>query len=146
MPRVGRGLATGDLDHDGRVDAIMVCQDTPLVYLHNLTEGGHFVTFQLEGTASNRDAVGTRVSITLAGRRQTAWRTGGGSYQSAVAPGLHFGLGSHDRIDLVEVLWPSGPSARYQHLVANRGYLLREGEAQPKTLAGYPRQGGRLTR
>ena len=146
VPRVARGLATGDLDHDGRVDAIMVCHDNPLVYLHNLTEGGHFITFQLEGTSSDRDAVGTRVSITVGGRRQTAWRTGGGSYQSASAPGLHFGLGSHDIIDLVEVLWPSGRVARYQHLQADQGYLLREGDDEPKTLAGYPRRVGPPTR
>ena len=133
-PVVARGLTSGDLDHDGRVDAIVVCQDTPLLYLHNLTEAGHFVVFQLEGTASNRDAVGARVAIDVAGRRQTKWRTGGGSYQSAPGPRLHFGLGTHDRISLVEVKWPSGRVDHFKNLAADHGYLLREGDPEPRPL------------
>ena len=66
---VGRGLAVGDLDNDGRVDALMVAQNEPLVYFHNRTEtaGGHYVTFQLQGTRSNRDGVGAVVTITAGG-------------------------------------------------------------------------------
>jgi enediyne biosynthesis protein E4 len=146
VPRLGRGMATGDLDNDGRTDAIMVCQDSPLVYLHNLTEGGRYVAFQLEGTASNRDAVGAWVNMSVAGRRQIAWRAGGGSYQSASSPRLHFGLGSHERIDRVEVVWPSGRVGRFQDLVADRGYLLREGSAEPKFLAHNPERVGHPTR
>ncbi len=68
----------------------------------------------LEGTASNRDAVGARVTITAGGRRQTAWRIGGGSYASASDPRIHFGLGSASKVvDDVEIRWPSG---RVQHL------------------------------
>ncbi|HLH28047.1 MAG TPA: VCBS repeat-containing protein, partial [Acidimicrobiales bacterium] len=58
VPLLGRGLAAGDLDNDGRVDALIGAQDEPLVYFHNRTAGGHFVTIRLEGTASNRDGVG----------------------------------------------------------------------------------------
>ena len=71
VPRVGRGLAAGDLDNDGRVDCLVVAQDEPLAYFHNRTErGGHFVTLRLEGTASNRDGVGARVTVAAGGRRQ----------------------------------------------------------------------------
>ena len=58
VPRVGRGLAVGDLDNDGRQDVLILPQDGPLAYLHNLGPGGHFLTLGLGGTASNRDAVG----------------------------------------------------------------------------------------
>ncbi|HEV3023064.1 MAG TPA: VCBS repeat-containing protein, partial [Pirellulales bacterium] len=68
IPRVGRGLATGDLDNDGRVDAVIVAQNDPLAYFHNRTSGGHFVTLALRGTASNRDAIGALVTLESAGR------------------------------------------------------------------------------
>ena len=92
---VGRGLAVGDLDNDGRLDALMVAQNEPLVYFHNQTAptAGHFVRFQLEGTRSNRDGVGASVAIFSKGRSQVAQRKGGGSFQSAGDPWLHFGLG-----------------------------------------------------
>ncbi len=62
--RLGRGLAAGDLDNDGRPDAVILAQNEPVAYFHNQSEGvGHFVTLRLEGTASNRDGVGARVTV-----------------------------------------------------------------------------------
>ena len=76
LPRLGRGLATGDLDNDGRIDFLVMGQNEPLAYFHNQTEHpGHFVTFQLKGTDSNRDGVGARVSHSNRQGRQSrnAW-------------------------------------------------------------------------
>ena len=126
---MGRGLAVGDLDNDGRVDVVILPQAQPMVYFHNQTEGGRSLTLLLEGTSSNRDAVGARVVVESGGRRQFAWRTGGGSYQSASDPRIHFGLGTADRVDSVEVTWPSGRVDRYTGLQPGRGYRLREGDA-----------------
>ena len=69
---LGRGLAVGDLDNDGRVDSLMVAQNEALIYFHNRTEsaGGHYVTFVLQGTRSNRDGVGAVVTITAGKLRQ----------------------------------------------------------------------------
>ena len=133
---VGRGLAVGDLDNDGRLDAVMVCQNDPLVYLHNETEPGrgHSVLFRLEGTRSNRDGVGTSIRVTAGGRTQGAQRFGGGSYQSASDPRVHFGLGSSERVELVEVRWPSGVVDRHRDLQADRGYVIREGESSLKPM------------
>jgi enediyne biosynthesis protein E4 len=143
VPRVGRGLAAGDLDNDGRCDALVVAQDGPLVYFHNRTrETGHFITLQLEGTASNRDGVGALVTLTAGARRQVAQRVGGGSYMSAVDPRLHFGLGSDDHVEKVEVRWPSGKTDRWSSLPAGTGYCLREGDRAPRPLAGFPRRHG----
>jgi hypothetical protein len=91
----------------------------------------------LEGTSSNRDAVGARATVTAAGRTQVAARLGGGSYQSASDQRLHFGLGPAQVVDRIEVTWPSGRRNDYQGLAADAGYRLREGDAVPKPLAGF---------
>ena len=126
---VGRGLAIGDLDNDGRLDAVMVPQNGPLVYFHNRTEAvrSHFVTIRLEGRKSNRDGVGSSVALTAGGHKQTKQRLGGGSYQSACDSRLHFGLGKNAPVESVEVRWPSGQVDRYHDITADKAYLLREG-------------------
>jgi hypothetical protein len=134
---LGRGLAAGDLDNDGRVDALVVAHNEPLVYLHNQTVGGHFVSIALEGTASNRDGVGARVVLEADGLRQVSWRLGGGSYLSASDPRLHFGLGPARRIDRLEIHWPSGRVDRFRHLDADRAYRLQEGNPEPSPLRGW---------
>ena len=136
VPRVARGLAVGDLDNDGRLDVLILSQQSPLAYLHNQTAGGHFVTFLLEGTRSNRDAIGAVVTVTAGGRPRRAWRYGGGSYQSASDPRIHFGLDG-DPIEGVEVRWPSGRVDRFAALKVDRGYRLREGETAPALLPGF---------
>jgi enediyne biosynthesis protein E4 len=138
VERVGRGLAAGDLDNDGRVDALILAQNQPLAYFHNQTpRPGNFVIFRLAGSQSNRDGVGARLIVTAGGQRQVRERTGGGSYQSANDPRLNFGLGTHDRVDSVEIRWPSGKSDRWTDLPAGTGYLLREGDPRPGALAGF---------
>jgi hypothetical protein len=118
----------GDLDNDGRLDAVVVAQNEPLIYLHNQTnDRGHFVSLALEGTKSNRDCVGARVTINAGGHQQVAQRYGGGSYQSAHDPRIHFGLGAATSIESVEIRWPSGRVDRHLGLKADRFYRLREG-------------------
>ncbi|MEW4569447.1 FG-GAP-like repeat-containing protein [Tautonia sp. JC769] len=136
---LGRGLAVGDLDNDGLPDAVLQAQNAPLVFLHNQTEGaGRFLTLKLEGTESNRDAVGAVVTVEAGGRRQVATRFGGGSYQSAGDARLHFGLGDADTVDALEVRWPSGLVERFTSLSPDAGHLLREGTPAPLPLAGFP--------
>jgi hypothetical protein len=138
LPRMGRGLAVGDLDNDGREDVLILSHNEPLAYLHNRTGGGRFLTIRLEGRRPNRGAVGATVAVTTGGRRRLAFRTGGGSYQSSSDPRIHFGLGQADRIETVAVTWPSGSTTRYRGLLPDSGYLLREGDDQPQPLEGFP--------
>ena len=137
-PHLGRGLAVGDLDNDGRLDAVLLAQDEPLVYLHNATpDAGQWLTLRLEGSESNRDGVGSLVTVEAVGRRRIATRNGGGSFQSAGDPRLHFGLGDAVMADAVEVRWPSGRTDRFDHLPAGVGYLIREGEGEARPLVGF---------
>ncbi len=126
---LGRGLAAGDLDNDGRMDALVVVQNEPVVFLHNRTEPrGHFIRFCLEGTRSNRDAVGARVTVSCGGRDRYTFRVGGSSFQSSPDPRIHFGLGTATAVDAVEIRWPSGRVDRHAGLAADREYLIREGD------------------
>jgi hypothetical protein len=134
VPHIGRGLAVGDLDNDGRPDALLVADNEPMVYLHNRTTGGHFLTIGLEGTASNRNGVGARVTIEAGGTRRVAQRMGGGSFLSASDGRLHFGLGDATRVERVEVRWPSGRVDHFRGLAADKGYRLREGGAATMAL------------
>ncbi|RUL89112.1 FG-GAP-like repeat-containing protein [Tautonia sociabilis] len=140
---LGRGLASGDLDNDGRPDAVLQAQDEPLVFLHNRTEGaGRFLMLRLEGTESNRDGVGAVVTVRAGGRAWVAARVGGGSFQSASDPRLHFGLGAVERVDAIEVRWPSGRVDRFGPEPADAALLIREGAAAPRPLAGAARPSG----
>jgi tetratricopeptide (TPR) repeat protein len=146
VPLLGRGLAVGDLDNDGCLDLLILPQNQPLAYFRNRTEGGRSLTLKLEGGPSNRDAIGARVVVDAGGRRRFAWRLGGGSYQSSSDPRLHFGLGTSDRVQSVEVLWPSGRIDRYTGLEPGGGYRLREGEPLPRPLPGFGSQSMRPMR
>ena len=132
---LGRGLAAGDFDNDGLLDALVICQNESPVYLHNNSDDkAHAITLRLEGTTSNRDGVGAVVTVAAGKARSVAHRIGGGSYQSASDPRLHFGLGSSKQVDTVEIRWPSGQIDHHGSLPADNVYLLREGEQQAKSL------------
>jgi hypothetical protein len=134
---LGRGLAIGDINNDGRVDAIVVAQNEPLILLGNQTAtSGHWLRLQLEGSRSSRDAVGARVHVISSDRHLFAQRTGGGSYLSASDPRIHFGLGDRAKIESVEVRWPSGQVDRFTTIEPDRAYLLREGASQPRAISG----------
>ncbi len=111
----------------------------PLAYFHNRCEGGRFLTLRLEGRASNRDSIGAKVAVVAGGCRRVGFRVGGGSYQSASDPRLHFGLGLADRIELIEIVWPSGRVDRHRDLRSSTGYLICEGDELPRPLPGFPR-------
>ncbi len=105
----GRGLATGDLDNDGRIDAVVTTNDGPAYILRNETATqNHWLTLQLTGHKSNRDAIGAEVKIVTAQGAQYATVTTASSYLSSSDKRLHFGLGPAPIAATVEIHWPSG--------------------------------------
>jgi hypothetical protein len=106
---VGRGLATGDLDNDGRIDAVVTTNGGPAHILRNETaSANHWITLRLTGHKSNRDGIGAVVKLTTAQGSQWATVTTSSSYLSASDPRVHFGLGSSAMADSIEIRWPSG--------------------------------------
>jgi len=93
-PWVGRGLAIGDIDNDGRLDAVVTTNDGALHVLHNATQNqNHWLTLELIGHRSNRDAIGAEVKLITANGAQWATVTTASSYLSSSDKRLHFGLG-----------------------------------------------------
>ena len=99
-----------DVDGDGDLD--MVTNEfnaAPMVLISNLTEKTrvHYVAIKLTGTTSNRDGLGTIVKVTAGGSTFTKVYDGDSGYLSHSLYPLYFGLGAADRVDKIEVLWPS---------------------------------------
>jgi hypothetical protein len=127
-PVVGRGVAAGDLDNDGRVDLVVVHRDVPVALLRNRTEGGHWLGLRLRGTRSGRTPVGACVTCLAGGRTSVRWCTGGTGYLSSSDPRLWFGLGSARSVERLEVRWPSGIVQTWSNLVVDEILDLREGD------------------
>ncbi len=106
---VGRGMAIGDINNDGRIDAVVSTNGGPAHVLLNMTETkNHWVTLRLIGHKSNRDAIGAQVKIVTGLRSQWGTVTTSSGYLSASDRRLHFGLGAATTIDRIEIRWPSG--------------------------------------
>jgi hypothetical protein len=109
-PAAGRGVAFGDLDNDGRMDAVVSVLNGSARYFHNISPGGnHWILLKLVGTKSNRMGLGARIRVTASdGARQYNHATTSTGYACSSDPRVHFGLGSAKRISEIDIVWPSG--------------------------------------
>jgi enediyne biosynthesis protein E4 len=104
-----RGMAIGDIDNDGKLDAVVSENGGPAHILHNETDTqNHWLTLSLVGHKSNRDAIGAEVKITTGQGQQHAIVTTCGSYLSSGDKRVHFGLGNQSAVKEIRVRWPSG--------------------------------------
>ncbi|MGC8668407.1 MAG: CRTAC1 family protein [Chthonomonadales bacterium] len=141
MPQIGRGAAWGDYDNDGHPDLLFTSNPgdpegartgldgkARLLWNDNRT-GNAWLRLRLEGTVSNRDAFGARVRVRAGGKVLSGTVKAGCSYLSQSDRRLLFGLGHVERVDAIEVLWPSGRVQSFGPVEARRSYALREGGA-----------------
>ncbi len=106
---VARGMAIGDLDNDGRPDAVVTTNDGPVYVLHNETPTqNHWLLLKLVGHKSNRDGIGAVVKLVTAKGPQFATATTASSYLSSSDKRVHFGLENENTAQEIEIRWPSG--------------------------------------
>jgi hypothetical protein len=106
---VGRGMAVGDIDNDGRIDAVVATNGGSLHIIRNETPtSNHWLTLKLVGHRSNRDGIGAEVKLVTAKGPQWVTVTTASSYLSSSDKRVHFGLGTEPSAQSVEIRWPSG--------------------------------------
>src|SRR5437867_8205996 len=127
----GRGLGILDVDGDGALDLVMnnYLQPARLLMNHAPPEN-HWLRFKLEGTRSNRSAVGARVAVYHGTEKEFREVSTTAGYLSGQSLYLHFGLGLDSTADRVEVRWPSGKVDELRNLPADRFYDIVEGEGR----------------
>jgi enediyne biosynthesis protein E4 len=127
---VGRGLAVGDYDNDGRVDALVVDSEGRPLLLHNETplSENSWVGFRLIGALpNNRDAYGAKIRVVSGAQKLSRQCQPGGSYLSSSDPRVHFGL-TYGLLDGVTITWPDGTTQSWTDLPPGRYYTVKQGQ------------------
>ena len=139
VPQVSRGLAVGDLFNTGRLDVVIEnLTGEPMILETKPNPSNHWISFQLEGSPSNRLALNAKVWVTSGGVTQLSEVLSGSSYLSQSDLRLHFGLGGARTVTEVRVRWPDGTTQIFHDLPADTFYRLRE--------SGAPVQDARINR
>jgi hypothetical protein len=131
---VHRGAAFGDLDDDGRVDAVVSALEAPLEIWRNVSPApNHWLLVKAVGTKSNRDSVGARLRLTGASGVQHSHVNTAVGYGCASDRRVHFGLGPDSAVKELRVEWPSGAIQTLRDVPADRIITVREDEANIPT-------------
>lgn len=124
--RLGRALALVDFNRDGRQDFVATDLESPASLLRNDSPSGNYFTIRLVGTHSHRDAIGTNVIVTAEGNQWTQQLIGGSGYMASNEKILHFGLGKAERVERIELDWPSGIHETYSDFPTNSHWIAIE--------------------
>ncbi|HTS05824.1 MAG TPA: CRTAC1 family protein [Candidatus Eisenbacteria bacterium] len=109
IPSPHRGSAFGDINNDGKVDAVVSVLNGPAeLWMNRSPDHNHWLILKLAGVKSNRDGIGTKVSVTTSAGTQYNQASTTVSYNSSSDKRVHFGLGQTTNIDSIELIWPSG--------------------------------------
>ena len=123
----GRAVAVGDLWNNGAVDVVVANQNGPLlIYKNHVDPAEKWIEFSLQGTRSNRDAIGGEVTLYWNGKEQLQEICGGCGFASENDLRLHFGLGKHPHIEKAVIRWPSGTVQTVTDLKPDKLYHIKE--------------------
>jgi enediyne biosynthesis protein E4 len=123
----GRGVALADLWNRGVLDMIVANQNGPLLlYKNTVKPENAWIEFELEGTKSNRSAIGAQVTLYWGGRQQLQEVSGGIGFASQNQRRLHFGLGQADRVEKAVIRWPSGRIQSIEEPAIRQLHKLKE--------------------
>ena len=128
----GRGMAIGDIDNDGRIDAVVTTNGGSAYVLHNETATpNHWLTLSLVGHRSNRDGIGAEIKLTTSAGSQYVTVTTAGSYLSSSDKRAHFGLGADTVAKTIQIRWPSGAVQVLENVRADQVLTVNEPTATP---------------
>ena len=127
---ISRGLACGDVDNDGGMDLLVTSVGgRARLYRNTAPHRGHWLVVRVVDPALKRDAYGARVAVTAGGVRSVRWVNPAGSYLCSNDPRAHFGLGTAQGVEKIEVSWPDGTEEVFPAQTADRMIVLRRGES-----------------
>jgi hypothetical protein len=139
--RSRRGVAFGDLDDDGLVDAVIInLGEPPTVLLNTTANQNQSVTLKLVQTKGNRNAVGARVVLRTSKRSQLQEVQAGASYLSQNDLRLHFGLGQGEKIERIEVRWTGGETEAVAGVAPNQIVTITQGKGVTASVAYQTRR------
>ena len=123
----GRSVALADFNNSGRLDVVVANQKGPaLLYKNTVAPDNNWIAFELEGSTSNRSAIGAQVRLFWNGQRQVQEVTGGSGFCAQNQRRLHFGLGKAASVDRVEIRWPSGKTQTISAPEINKIHNVKE--------------------
>jgi len=123
----GRAVALVDLWNRGVLDVVVANQKGPLlIYKNNVTPDNKWIEFELEGSASNRSAIGAEVRLFWNGRQQVQSISGGSGFCSQNQRRLHFGVGKNPQLEKAEIRWPSGKVETVEKPAVGQTYKIKE--------------------
>lgn len=131
FPEDSRSFVLADIDHDGRLELILKNRNAPqLRILHNqMKDIGDSIAFRLRGTRSNRDAIGTAVTVEAGKLSQTKYLQAGSGFLAQHSKEVFFGVGNTEGTIRVLIRWPSGLTQKFEGLPVNHRIEVEEGVA-----------------